>query len=68
MLNGYDSLNVTKLDVLDRFDEIKVAVDHKLYGKHIDLPPQTIFEFGRVQTIYETFKGWRKNLRDVKRK
>jgi len=33
MLNGYDSINITKLDILDTLPEIKVGVSYKLNGK-----------------------------------
>lgn len=33
MFNGYDSINITKLDILDQFDSIKVGVGYKLDGK-----------------------------------
>lgn len=48
MFNGYDSINITKLDILDQFDEIKVAVEYKLDGKTIEYPPESLAEFGRV--------------------
>jgi adenylosuccinate synthase len=39
LVNGYASLNVTKLDILDAFEQIKVGVGYKLNGKLIDSLP-----------------------------
>jgi adenylosuccinate synthase len=42
MINGYDSLNITKLDILDEVSEIKVGVEYKLNGKKIDSLPGSL--------------------------
>jgi len=39
MVNGYTSINITKLDVLDKLDEVKIGVKYKLNGKEIDYMP-----------------------------
>jgi adenylosuccinate synthase len=45
MLNGFDSFNLTKLDVLDHLDEIKIGVNYRINGKVIDYMPSTLEEF-----------------------
>jgi adenylosuccinate synthase len=45
MLNNFSSLNITKLDVLDHLDEIKIGVKYKLNGEEIKYMPSTIEEF-----------------------
>jgi adenylosuccinate synthase len=57
-LNGFDSMAVTKLDILDSLKEIKIGVGYQLNGKQIDFLPSQIHELENVQPIYETLPGW----------
>jgi adenylosuccinate synthase len=52
MVNGYDSLNITKLDILDFLPEIKVAVEYRLRGRTIDTVPASLFDFKDVEVVY----------------
>jgi adenylosuccinate synthase len=57
-LNGFDSLAITKLDVLDQLDEVKICTGYSLDGQVMtDLPsdPET---FERCRPVYETMPGW----------
>jgi len=45
MLNDFDSFNLTKIDVLDDLDEIKIGVNYKINGKVIDYMPSTLEEY-----------------------
>ena len=65
LLNGYTSLNLTKLDVLDDLDEIEVAVAYKLDGKVMESFPARLEDLGRVEVEYETLPGWKQSLKDV---
>ncbi|WP_207459422.1 adenylosuccinate synthase [Azospirillum sp. SYSU D00513] len=56
---GIDGIAMTKLDVLDGFDEIKVCVGYRLDGKEIDHLPANAAQQARVEPIYETFEGWK---------
>jgi len=56
---GIDGLAVTKLDVLDGFEEIKVCVGYKLDGRTIDYLPAGELAQARVEPIYETIEGWK---------
>ncbi len=58
-LNGFNSVALTKLDVLDELDEIKVCVGYKIDGKEIDYFPATTSELKSVEPIYETLQGWK---------
>lgn len=61
-INGLDCLAITKLDVLDEFEEIKVCVgyrDPKNNETYRDLPSIAGSVFGRMEAVYETFPGWR---------
>jgi adenylosuccinate synthase len=57
--NGLDCLAITKLDVLDELEEIKVCVAYKLDGTTCDHFPTNASEFARCQPIYKTLPGWR---------
>ena len=56
---GIDGIAMTKLDVLDGFDEIKVCVGYRLDGKEIDHLPANATLQARVEPIYESFEGWK---------
>ena len=55
---GIDGIALTKLDVLDGFDEIKVGVGYMLDGERIDRLPAGSGAQARVTPIYETLPGW----------
>lgn len=65
-INGYTSLNITKLDVLDTFKEIQVAVGYKLNGKLLDSFPADLLELAKVEVVYETLPGWETDITKVK--
>src|SRR5665213_3272771 len=56
---GIDGLALTKLDILDGFDEIKVCVRYRLDGREIDYLPAGEQAQARVEPIYETIDGWK---------
>jgi adenylosuccinate synthase len=56
---GIDGLALTKLDILDGFEEVKVCVGYKLDGREIDYLPAGEHIQARVSPIYETIAGWR---------
>jgi adenylosuccinate synthase len=55
---GVDGIALTKLDVLDGFDELKVCVGYRLDGKEIDHLPAAQGAQARVEPIYEVLPGW----------
>jgi adenylosuccinate synthase len=57
--SGINGLALTKLDILDGFDEIKVCVGYHLDGREIDYLPASEHAQARVEPIYETIEGWR---------
>ena len=57
-VNGFDSLIVTKLDVLDEFDEIQVCVGYRIGGKEMCEMPPTVAEIEQVEPVYEVLPGW----------
>ena len=65
-INGYTSLNITKLDVLDTFKEIKVAVDYKYNGEILKSFPECLNVLGKVEVVYKTFQGWEEDITQIK--
>jgi len=57
--SGIQGIALTKLDVLDGLEEIKVGVGYELDGKRIEIFPANEEAQARVQPIYETFEGWK---------
>lgn len=58
LINGYTSLNITKLDVLDQLSEIKVAVGYKVNGKTLTTFPEDLSAVENATIEYETLPGW----------
>jgi len=56
---GINGIALTKLDVLDGLDEIKICVAYELDGKRLDYLPASMGAQARVVPIYETFEGWK---------
>jgi adenylosuccinate synthase len=59
MVNGFDSLIVTKLDVLDELEEIPVCVAYRIGGKVVTEMPASQKELALVEPVYENLPGWR---------
>jgi adenylosuccinate synthase len=57
--SGISGLALTKLDILDGFDEIKVCVRYRLDGREIDYLPAGEHAQARVEPVYETIAGWK---------
>ncbi len=58
MTGGVNGLALTKLDILDGFEELKIAVGYELDGKTIDYLPAGTAMQARVRPVYETLEGW----------
>ena len=55
---GVDGIALTKLDVLDTFEEIKLCTGYRLDGQEIDHLPADATEQARCEPVYETIEGW----------
>ena len=66
MINGIEEAAITKLDVLSSFEEIKVCTGYKLNGKILKSYPTDVQRLSEVTPVYETFKGWNKDLSQIK--
>ena len=64
--NGIHSLAVTKLDVLDDLDTIKICVAYELRGERIENIPCSVFDVDEVVPVYEEWKGWKTSTKKAK--
>jgi adenylosuccinate synthase len=65
-VSGIDGIALTKLDVLDGFEQIKVSVGYMLDGERIDSLPAGHNAQARVTPIYESFEGWTQSTRGAR--
>jgi len=65
-ISGINGIALTKLDVLDACDEIKMCVEYDLDGEKLDYLPAAAEDQARVKPIYRTFKGWMKSTMGVR--
>ena len=66
-INGYTSLNITKLDVLDTFKEIKVGVSYSYKGKKLESFPEDLNVLKNVEVEYVTLPGWEQDITGIKK-
>ncbi len=59
MVNGIEKTVITKLDVLDAFDEINVCVAYEHNGKRLKSFPTDVKTLEQIRPVYETFAGWK---------
>ncbi len=62
-LNGVTGFCVTKLDVLDGFEELKICTAYRLNGELLDAPPLDSHSWADLEPVYETFPGWTESSR-----
>ncbi len=67
MVNGLDTLLITKLDVLDHLAEIPVCIGYKIDGKAITEMPATYRAMEAIEPVYVTHPGWKSSCRGIKR-
>jgi adenylosuccinate synthase len=60
-INGLDCLAITKLDVLDELEEIKVCVGYEIDGQHCQDLPSNARQFSRCQPVYKVMSGWKQS-------
>ena len=65
-ISGIDGIALTKLDVLDELEEIKMSIAYELNGKKIDYLPAAVDDQLKVRPIYKTFKGWKSSTKGIK--
>lgn len=65
--NSVSGLCVTKLDVLDELDVIRICTGYRVDGQPVETPPIGAEGFARIEAIYEELPGWKSNTYGVKR-
>ena len=65
-ISGIDGIALTKLDVLDELDEIKMCIAYEIDGKKIDYLPAAVDDQLKVKPVYKVFKGWKSTTNGIK--
>ena len=65
-VSGINGIALTKLDVLDELEEIKICVAYELNGKKVDYLPAAVDDQLKVKPIYKSFKGWKSSTKGIK--
>jgi adenylosuccinate synthase len=65
-VNGIQGMVITKMDVLNDLDKIKVCVGYRLNGKMIDYVPSNVETFQSVEAVYEDLEGWKTEIKGAK--
>jgi len=65
-ISGINGIALTKLDVLDELEEIKICIAYELNGKKIDYFPASANGQLKVKPIYKIFKGWKSSTKGIK--
>ena len=66
-ISGINGIALTKLDVLDNLEEIKMCIAYELDGKKLDYLPAAVDDQLRVKPIYKNFDGWKSSTMGIKR-
>jgi len=67
MVNGIKTIALTKLDVLDEFDEIKICTAYKKDGKLLKAFPTDVQTLEAIEPVCHSYKGWRAKISDAKK-
>ena len=65
-ISGIDGIALTKLDVLDELDEIKMCIEYELDGKKMDYLPAAVEDQLKIKPIYKIFPGWKSSTQGIK--
>jgi len=66
MINGVNSVAITKLDVLGAFDKIKVCVGYELDGATVNTFPSDVDNLNSITPVYETVDGWLEDISECR--
>ena len=66
-ISGINGIALTKLDVLDELEEIKMCISYELNGKKIDYLPASIEDQFKIKPVYKIFKGWKSSTKGIKK-
>ena len=66
-ISGINGIALTKLDVLDNLEEVKICIAYDLDGKKMDYLPAAVDDQLKVKPVYRTFKGWKTSTNGIKK-
>ena len=66
-ISGINGIALTKLDVLDNLEKIKMCIAYELDGKKLDYLPAAVDDQLRVKPIYKNFDGWKSSTMGIKK-
>lgn len=64
-LNGINELTLTKMDVMDGFEEIKVCTSYIIDGKETDVFPLGLDEIENAEPVYTSLPGWKHSIEGI---
>ena len=67
LFSGIDYMAVTRLDILDNFEEIKMCVAYKYKGEILNEIPASLKVLAEVEPVYETFEGWNTDISKIRK-
>ena len=65
-ISGINGIALTKLDVLDELEEIKMCIGYEINGKKVDYLPASVEDQLRVKPVYKIFQGWQSTTKGIK--
>ena len=65
-ISGINAIALTKLDVLDELEEIKMCIEYNLNGKKMDYLPATSEDQFNIKPVYKTFPGWKEKTQGIR--
>ncbi len=65
-ISGINGIALTKLDVLDELEEIKMCIGYEINGKKIDYLPAAVEDQLKVKPVYKKFQGWQSTTKGIK--
>src|SRR6185312_2241307 len=64
-INGYTGIAITKLDVLDTFDTIKICTGYTYKGKRVNYFDGDAAFLEKIKPVYKTLKGWKTSTKGI---
>ncbi|WP_295156854.1 adenylosuccinate synthase [uncultured Brachyspira sp.] len=65
-VNGLDSIALTRLDILDELDKLKICIAYKYEGKILEGYPADLEILSKAEPVYEEFDGWKTSIKDIR--
>ncbi len=65
-VSGIDGIALTKLDILDGFDELKICTGYTIDGEHFDHLPAATQLQAKLKPVYETIEGWQESTKGAR--